>query len=86
MPWAETVDPVFWLAIAIVLNSALSLFYYLRLCLVMFFEEPEVSKPLRRAGHLRRTILVLAVLSVFFGIGAGAEFLLDLVETAVAAM
>ena len=86
VPWAETVDPVFWLAIAIVLNSALSLFYYLRLCLVMFFEEPEVSKPLRRAGHLRRTILVLAVLSVFFGIGAGAEFLLELVETAVAAM
>ena len=86
VPWAETVDPVFWLAIAIVLNSALSLFYYLRLCLVMFFEEPEVSKPLRRAGHLRRTIIVLAVLSVFFGIGAGAEYLLDLVETAVAAM
>jgi len=86
VPWAETVDPVFWLAIAIVLNSALSLFYYLRLCLVMFFEEPEVSKPLRRAGHLRRTIIVLAALSVFFGIGAGAEYLLDLVETAVAAM
>ena len=86
VPWAETVDPVFWLAIAIVLNSALSLFYYLRLCLVMFFEEPDVSKPLRHAGHLRRAIIVLAVLSVFFGIGAGAEFLLELVETAVAAM
>ena len=86
VPWAETVDPVFWLAIAIVLNSALSLFYYLRLCLVMFFEEPDVSKPLRHAGHLRRAIIVLAVLSAFFGIGAGAEFLLELVETAVAAM
>lgn len=84
MPWAETVDPVFWLAIAIVLNSALSLFYYLRLCLVMFFEEPEDAKPLRRAAHLRRTILVLAVLTVFFGIGSGAEVLLDLVKTAVA--
>ncbi len=86
VPWAETVDPVFWLAIAIVLNSALSLFYYLRLCLVMFFEESEEAKPLRRAGHLRRAILVLAVLTVFFGIGAGAEFLLDLVETAVVAL
>lgn len=86
VPWAETVDPVFWLAIAIVLNSALSLFYYLRLCLVMFFEEPEDTQPLRRAGDLRRAILVLAALTVFFGIGAGAEFLLDLVETAVAAM
>lgn len=86
MPWAETVDPVFWLAIAIVLNSALSLFYYLRLCLVMFFEEPEEAKPLRQAGHLRRAILVLAALTVFFGIGSGAEFLLDLVKTAVAAL
>jgi hypothetical protein len=35
---------------------------------------------------LRRAIIVLAVLSLFFGIGAGAEFLLELVETAVAAM
>lgn len=86
MPWAETVDPVFWLAIAIVLNSALSLFYYLRLCLVMFLEEPEEAKPLRQAGHLRRAILVLAALTVFFGIGSGAEFLLDLVKNAVAAL
>ena len=44
--WAESVDPLFWLA-AIVLNSALSLFYYLRIGLVMFFEEPVSTKPLK---------------------------------------
>ena len=83
VPWAESVDPVFWLAMAIVLNSALSLFYYLRIGLVMFFEAPENTKPLRKSLHLRNTILVLTVLTVFFGIGSGAEYLLDLVETAV---
>jgi len=83
VPWAESVDPVFWLAMAIVLNSALSLFYYLRIGLVMFFEAPENAKPLRKALHLRNTILVLTVLTVFFGLGPGAEYLLDLVEGAV---
>ena len=83
IPWAETVDPVFWLAMAIVLNSALSLFYYLRIGLVMFFEAPENAKPLRKALHLRNTILVLTVLTVFFGIGLGAEYLLELVKTSV---
>ncbi|GIS41878.1 MAG: hypothetical protein Ct9H90mP14_3340 [Methanobacteriota archaeon] len=66
---------------AIVLNSALSLFYYLRIGLVMFFEAPENAKPLRKALHLRNTILVLTVLTVFFGIGSGAD-ISRLVETA----
>ena len=86
VPWAESVDPVFWLAMAIVLNSALSLFYYLRIGLVMFFEAPENAKPLRKSLHLRNTILVLTVLTVFFGIGSGAEYLLDLVKEAVSAL
>ena len=32
---------VFWLAILVFINSAISLFYYLRICVVMFFEESE---------------------------------------------
>jgi len=86
LPWVQSVDIVFWLALAIVLNSALSIFYYLRLCLVMFFEEPENAKPLRRATNLRNTILVLALLTVLFGFGSGAEFLLELVGTAVSSL
>lgn len=86
IPWAESVDPVFWLAIAIVINSALSLFYYLRICLVMFFEESESSKPLHSAYFLRNAIMVLTVLTVFFGIGPGSEYLLELVTDAVSTM
>jgi len=86
LPWVESVDIVFWLALAIVLNSAISIFYYLRLCLVMFFEEPENAKPLRKAVHLRNSILVLALLTVLFGFGSGAEYLLDLVDTAVSSL
>ena len=86
IPWVESVDIVFWLALAIVLNSAISIFYYLRLCLVMFFEEPENAIPLRKAVHLRNSILVLALLTVLFGFGSGAEYLLDLVDTAVSSL
>ncbi len=85
IPWAESVDPVFWLAVAIILNSALSLFYYLRIALVMFFETPESTKPLRRATHLRNSIVALAFLTLAFGIGSGADFLLELVQNAVSA-
>ena len=41
LSWATSVEPVFWLAVAVVLNSALSMFYYLRIGMVMFFEPNE---------------------------------------------
>jgi len=81
--WAESVDPMFWLAAAIVLNSALSLFYYLRVGLVMFFEEPAVEKPLKAAPSLRMAIFACALLTVLCGIGPVSEWLLDLVNGAI---
>ena len=81
--WAQGVDPVFWLAVAIVLNSALSLFYYLRIGLVMFFESPESERTLKRAGSLRMAIVGCALLTLLFGFGPMSESLLDLVSAAV---
>ncbi len=81
--WAQGVDPVFWLAVAIVLNSALSLFYYLRIGLVMFFESPESERTLKRAGSLRMAIVGCALLTLLFGFGPMSESLLDLVSVAV---
>ena len=81
--WAESVDPLFWLAAAIVLNSALSLFYYLRIGLVMFFEEPSTEKSLRAAPSLRMAIFVCALLTVLCGIGPVSEWLLDTVSSAI---
>ncbi len=81
--WAQGVDPIFWLAVAIVLNSALSLFYYLRIGLVMFFEAPESERALKRAGSLRMAIVGCALLTLLFGFGPMSESLLDLVSAAV---
>ena len=81
--WAESVDPLFWLAAAIVLNSALSLFYYLRIGLVMFFEEPSTEKPLKAAPSLRMAIFACALLTVLCGVGPLSEWLLVMVSTAI---
>tara|TARA_B100000941_G_scaffold53344_1_gene34443 strand:+ start:675 stop:2378 length:1704 start_codon:yes stop_codon:yes gene_type:complete len=81
--WAESVDPLFWLAAAIVLNSALSLFYYLRIGLVMFFEEPPTEKSLTAAPSLRMTIFACALLTLLCGIGPLSEWLLDTVSSAI---
>ena len=89
LSWAQGVDPVFWLAVAIVLNSALSLFYYLRIGLVMFFETPESDSPLKSSPSLewplslRSVIMICATLTLLFGIGPMSESLLDLVSSAV---
>lgn len=81
--WIDTVDPVFWLAAAIVVNSALSLFYYLRLSLVMFFEEPEKSPRLKSASSLRMAIMACSILTVLCGIGPVSEWLVSLVSTSI---
>jgi|TARA_B100001758_G_scaffold218876_1_gene206618 NADH:ubiquinone oxidoreductase subunit 2 (subunit N) len=81
--WMDTVDPVFWLAAAIVINSALSLFYYLRLSLVMFFEEPEKSPKIKSASSLRMAIMACSILTVLCGIGPVSEWLVSLVSTSI---
>ena len=83
LSWAQGVDPVFWLAIAIVLNSALSLFYYLRIGLVMFFESPDTENPLVHSPSLRMAIIACAALTLLFGIGPLSDSLLDMVGSAV---
>ncbi|MDB3855589.1 NADH-quinone oxidoreductase subunit N [Euryarchaeota archaeon] len=83
MDWLISVEPVFWLAFAIVLNSALSMFYYLRIGLVMFFEEPENTKLMKDAFSLRIAIVLCALLTVIIGIGPLSDSLLQMVNDAV---
>lgn len=60
----------FWLALAVFLNSAISLFYYLRIGVVMFFEPPSEDrrKPLNKAWFLRLAIWSCAIGTVIFGL------------------
>ena len=84
--WATSVEPVFWLAVAIVLNSALSVFYYLRIGMVMFFEDNEGGSGSPSNPALRGLILALAVLSVALGAGPLSEYLLGYAENAAQAL
>jgi len=86
LSWATSVDPAFWLAVAIVLNSALSIFYYLRMGMVMFFEPNEGGEGPPCNPVIRTLIVSLAVLSLAFGIGPPSEWLLGLAEDAAAAL
>ena len=81
--WLTSVEPVFWLAFAIVINSALSMFYYLRIGLVMFFEEPEDSRTLKDAFSLKLAIVACAILTVLVGIGPLSDSLLEMVAEAI---
>ena len=61
---------VWWLAFAVFINSAISLFYYLRIGVIMFFEEAESDRrrPLPRAWFLRLAIWSCALGAIAFGV------------------
>ena len=59
----------FFLAIAIFINSAISLYYYLRIGVLMFFEEAKTRLPLPKVSVLRFVILC-ALGTIFFGVNS----------------
>jgi NADH-quinone oxidoreductase subunit N len=73
---------VWWLALIMVLNSAISMFYYLRVIVTMYFHEPEGDRqgPLPIGWQVRTAIFACVVASVFFGINA--DGLIELCEMA----
>lgn len=75
----------FWLAVLLVLNSAISLFYYARIIKYMYITKPE-----RELGRLEEPLpilvaLVLAVLAIFV-IGLAPETFIGLTIDAVRAL
>ncbi len=57
------------LAVIGVLNSVVSLYYYVRIVKYMFFDDPPDDKPLLLPGYSFSTLLMgLAVATLFFGI------------------
>ena len=82
LSWAGSVEIAFWLAFAIVINSALSLFYYLRIGLVMFFEDQNKGSLDDVGTPLRIAIAVCALLTIALGIGPLSQVALDLVGEA----
>jgi len=61
---------VWWLALLMVLNSAISVFYYLRVAVVMFFESPEIGRegPLPSGWQVRTSIFICVVATILLGV------------------
>ncbi len=59
---------LYWLAVAIVLASALSAFYYLRIIAVMYFSDAEQPAPIGRTPMLGAGILTMVAGTVLVGI------------------
>ena len=58
----------YWLAIVGVLNSVISLYYYMRIVKVMYFEGEREKNLYRPAGASAAIILATGIPSIFFGI------------------
>jgi len=73
---------VWWLAFLMVINSAISVFYYLRVAVVMFFEGPEEGRegPLPSGWQVRTSILICVLATVLIGIFG--DSLLEMCRTA----
>ncbi len=73
---------VWWLALAMVINSAISVYYYLRIGVVMFFDEPEQGRsgPLPQGWEVRFAILACLMATLFMGVAS--DKLLEICEVA----
>lgn len=60
-----------WLAVAGVVNTAISLYYYLRVVVVMSMEEPASGVELVRSTPLTLSLVAAAVMTLFVGLWAG---------------
>jgi NADH-quinone oxidoreductase subunit N len=77
---------VWWLALLMVLNSAVSVFYYLRIAVVMFFEAPEVGRegPLPSGWQVRTSIFACVLATVLIGIFG--DTLIEMCRSAAASL
>ena len=72
---------VWYLALLMVINSAISVYYYLRIGVVMFFHDvPEGKSLLPKGNSVRLAIIGCLTLTLYFGISA--DGLIEVCRTA----
>jgi NADH-quinone oxidoreductase subunit N len=67
-------EGLIWLAVWGVLNSVISVYYYLRPIVVMYMKEGEAEESLLEMNGTRAAILITAILVVLLGIFSGPIF------------
>ena len=74
-------EGLIWLALWGVINSVISVYYYLRPIVVMYMKEGDVEEALFSTNATRTAVIVSALLVVFLGLVSGPIF--DLFEKAL---
>jgi len=80
--WLNSVHWIFWLAVSMAINSAISIFYYLRIGQVMFFEKSKSILPLPDAPMIRITVILCLILTIISGLGPFSQTLVDMATMA----
>jgi len=65
-----------WLTIAVVMNSVLAMYYYLRVLVFMYMREPAAGAPIAvpmRSGYVTAALLLSAVLVLILGIAPSSS-------------
>lgn len=58
----------YWLAVIGILNSTISLYYYFKIVMVMYMEEPQGASPLSFSPPLTVALAVMAFATLFIGL------------------
>ncbi len=84
MLWGATIDSgLVWLAVLFALNSALSLYYYLRVIMYMYVREPAGAKISEPKGYV---LAMVAALVVVIWIGVFPQAFIDFAYSAAAVL
>jgi NADH-quinone oxidoreductase subunit N len=68
---AAVSEGLVWLVVVGVLNSALSLYYYLRVVVVMYFKTAEVEAPVHDDLGIKVVLVFAVFLAFWLGLGPG---------------
>ncbi|MEW6424258.1 MAG: proton-conducting transporter membrane subunit, partial [Bacillota bacterium] len=69
--FATVVDDYLWLAFIGLIMSMVSVYYYLRVTLVMYRDEPVDNTPIELSGPVAVTLLITMVATLLIGIYPG---------------
>jgi len=84
MLWGSAIDSgLVWLAVLFALNSALSLYYYLRVIMYMYVREPAGAKIAEPKGYV--LAMVVALVAVVY-IGLFPQAFVDFAYSAAAVL
>ncbi|MEG6616795.1 NADH-quinone oxidoreductase subunit N [Peptococcaceae bacterium 1198_IL3148] len=76
------VGDYFWLALLGLIISMISVYYYLRVCLVMYRDEPKDNAPIEYSGSVTVVLLATLVTTIVLGVYPGP--ISEVVNTAAA--